>query len=34
MMQTTLNMTETLEHRYSSESTERELSYEYEHDRV
>ena len=27
-------MTETLAHRYSSESTQWELSYEYQHDRV
>ena len=27
-------MTETLAHRYSSESTQRELSNEYQHDRV
>ena len=34
MMQKTYKMTETLAHGYSSESTQRELSYEYQLDRV
>ena len=33
MMQTTFKMTETLAHGYSSESTQWELSNEYQHDR-
>ena len=33
-MQKPLKMTETLAHGYSSESTQRELSNEYQHDRV
>ena len=33
-MQKPLKMTETLAHAYSSESTQRELSNEYQHDRV
>ena len=34
MMQKTLKMTETLAYGYSSESAQRELSNEYQHDRV
>ena len=34
MMQKTLKMTENLEYGYSSESTKRELSNEYQHDMV
>ena len=34
MMQKTSKMTETIAHRYSSESTQQELSNEYQHDRV
>ena len=34
MMHKTCKMTETLEHGYSSESTQRELSNEYQHDRI
>ena len=34
MVQKTFKMTETLANRYSSESTPRELSNEYQHDRV
>ena len=33
-MQKTSKMTETLAYRYSSESTQQELSNEYQHDRV
>ena len=34
MMPKTVNMTETLAHKYSSKSTQGELSKEYQHDRV
>ena len=34
MRQTTLKMNKTQAHKYSSESTQRELSNEYQHDRV
>ena len=34
MMQKSLKITETLTYRYSSESTQRKLSYEYQHDMV